>query len=109
MSRADAVAAAEESVDRTPDPEDLGRNETPAYLQRNGHGQRLVADYQVLGSGWIRVTEWDGSRVKFPPHEVTAVREVQVESYGEFDAGGHRSKRLASEAHIDEARERSDG
>jgi len=86
------------------DPTDLRLASKPAYLQRSGFGNFLVADYSVLDSGWIRVTEWDGGRVKFPPHEVQAVREVPVEQYGERGRHG-RSRRLANEEHIEEARD----
>jgi len=88
------------------DPEDLPGSATPAFLQRNGLGNELVADYHVLDSGWVRVTEWDGERVKFPPHKVQAVREVTVERYGERGDDGLRSRRLADEDLIETAREK---
>ncbi|WP_436924941.1 hypothetical protein [Halosimplex amylolyticum] len=87
------------------DPENLNQHASPAYLQRSGYGNDLVADYSVLDSGWVRVTEWDGERVKFPPHEVQAVREVAVERYGREGELGRR-RRLANEEHIEEAREK---
>jgi len=96
---------AEEEGHGPEDPTDLREHSNPAFLQRNGFGNYLVADYCVLDSGWVRVTEWDGERVKFPPHEVQAVREVSVERYGERGQYG-LSRRLANEEHIEEAREK---
>jgi len=87
------------------DPEDLRERASPAYLQRSSLGNEFVADYSVLDSGWVRVTEWDGERAKFPPHEIQAVREVSVERYGERGRNG-RSRRLSNEEHIEEAREK---
>jgi hypothetical protein len=95
-----------ESEGRGPfDPEDLIPDTTPAKLQRSAYGNELVADYNVLNSGWVRATEWDGNRVKFPPHEIQAVREVQIERYGERE-DGFRKRRLADEELIEEAREK---
>jgi len=87
-------------------PEDLLGSATPAFVQRDGLGNELVADYHVLDSGWVRVTEWDGERVKFPPHKIQAVREVTVERYGERGDDGLRSRRLADDDLIETAREK---
>ncbi|MBV0901837.1 hypothetical protein [Haloarcula salina] len=66
------------------DPENLPQNPryTPALVQVRKQGPVYVADYQTLQSGWVRVTEWEGHRVKLPPHKVAAIREVRTETYG---------------------------
>ncbi|GGN97587.1 hypothetical protein [Haloarcula pellucida] len=64
------------------DPEDLPSNYTPAVVQLASEGPVFVADYYTLSSGWLAVRQWDGERVKLPPHRVGSISEVRVQSYG---------------------------
>jgi hypothetical protein len=88
------------------DPERLSPHYTPAYIMSRQHGERFVASYMILDSGWIRVTDWNGDRWKYPPSEVTAVRETKTERYGERDEHGYRPIRLVDEEEIQKAREK---
>ncbi|WP_254272188.1 hypothetical protein [Haloarcula marina] len=64
------------------DPEDLPGSYTPAVVQLASEGPVFVADYYTLSSGWVAVRQWDGERVKVPPHRVSTISEVRVQSYG---------------------------
>jgi len=88
-----------------PDPERLSPHYTPAYLLSRQHGERFVASYEILDSGWIRVTDWNGDRWKYPPSEISAVRETKTARYGERDEHGYRPIRLADNDEIEMARE----
>jgi hypothetical protein len=86
------------------DPERLPDTYTPAFVQVREQGPVYVADYSILESGWIRVTEWPGDRVKLPPHKVAAIREVQTEFYDKTEGEGFCRKRVAQKKHREQAR-----
>jgi len=92
--------------DNRVDPENLPNYYTPAFIQVSEQGPVYVADYKTLESGWIRFTEWRGRdhTGKLPPHRVAAIRDVQIERYGERNDRGHRKKRVRKEKHRDQAR-----
>jgi hypothetical protein len=94
-----------ENVDDWMDPEDLHYRHSPAYVQVSGQGLVYVADYMILDSGWVRVTEWCDERVKLPPSRVDAIREVPTEPYGERDDFGERPCRVAGEDDRERAKE----
>lgn len=94
-----------DDVDDRIDPEDLIDRRTPAYVQVTGQGLVYVADYSILDSGWVRLTEWRDERVKLPPSRVDAIREVPTEPYGERDDLGFRSYRVADEEDRERAKD----
>jgi len=85
------------------DPENLPEYYTPAFVQISGQGLVYVADYTILDSGWVRVTEWRDETAKLPPKRVSAIRDVQTEYYGERELGG-RPKRVADEDRREQAK-----
>lgn len=56
---------------------------TPAKVYLQGRPTLFVANYRVLGSGWVSCMRWDRTWVKFPPHKVQRVAHVRKEAYGE--------------------------
>ncbi|MCJ0620095.1 hypothetical protein JZX76_11415 [Haloarcula hispanica] len=87
------------------DPENLPQNPqyTPAFVQVREQGPVYVADYETLASGWLRITEWEGHRVKLPPHKVAAIREVRTEAYGDRSDPEGLKVRVADEERREQA------
>ncbi|WP_459194732.1 hypothetical protein [Halosimplex sp. J119] len=91
-----------------PDPERLPDTYTPAIVQLSGSGvgDTFVADYEILSSDWVRVTEWSGERTKFPPRRVMEIREVRTEYVGEPSPDTvPRPKRVVKDAQRQQARQ----
>jgi len=90
-----------------PNPESLPAQYTPAIVRLSGSGvgDTFVADYEILSSDWIRVTEWTGERTKYPPRRVTEIREVPTRYAGEPNDAGVRPKRLTKDEHRRQAQQ----
>jgi hypothetical protein len=63
---------------REPDPERLGDNR-PALVELQEQRTVFVADADPRSNGWLAIWQWDGVRLKLPPHRVHAVRYVETE------------------------------
>lgn len=62
---------------RDPDPERLG-DDRPAVVELEGQGAVFVANADTRKNGWLAIRQWDGERVKLPPHRVHVVRYIET-------------------------------
>jgi len=68
---------------RKPDPENLRQEATPAVLNVEDQGAVFVADVLFKDSGWVRITEWNGTEAYLPPRRVDQIRKIEVEREGD--------------------------
>jgi len=62
---------------RKPDPERLG-DDRPAVVELTDQGAVFVADADTRSNGWLAIRQWDGERIKLPPHCVHVVRYIET-------------------------------